>query len=125
MKKVLTTILLSLVLLLVGTPAYAVTITTIILSGSDTVSLHEVTSEAAAAYNFLSNGGVGNVLVVNDFGASNPGYAGGGFGATTSFAASLPASFAGLAGIMFASPGGCCSDPGASPWAARPTLPPS
>jgi len=95
------------------TSAQADPITTIILSGSDTISFHDITSEANAAYLFLSNGGTGNVLVVNNFGASNPSYGGGGFNHPgVTFAPSLPASLSGLAGIMFAAPDTCCSDGG-------------
>lgn len=102
--------LISLVLLLIATPAYAAS-TTIILSGSDTISFHDVTSEAAAAYKFLSNNGTGSVLVVNSFGAG-PGYGGGGFGAFTSTNTLAGVTLSNFAGIMFASPGTCCSDPG-------------
>jgi hypothetical protein len=102
MKKLATCLV---ILLAAAAPAYATTI----LSGSDTISLHAVASEAAAAYKFLSNGGTGAVLLVNNFGAG-PGYGGGGFGAFTS-ASSVPASLSGFSGIMFASPGRCCSDP--------------
>jgi hypothetical protein len=96
--------------------------TTIILSGSDTISFHNVTSEASAAYKFLSNNETGSVLVVNDFGASNPFYGGGGFvGAATvdfvspaAFAAMTAGDIGAYAGVMFASPSTCCSDPGAA-----------
>ena len=85
---------------------------TIILSGSDTISFHTVTSEASAAYLFLSNGGGGSVLVVNDFGAG-PGYGGGGFGGTAVYVSSLSGvTLSDYTGIMFASPSTCCSDPG-------------
>lgn len=104
--------LISLVLLLIATPAYAAS-TTIILSGSDTISFHSVTSEATAAYNFLSNNGAGSVLVVNSFGAG-PGYGGGGFGPFTSTNTLVGQTLSNFAGIMFASPGTCCSDPGAA-----------
>ena len=77
--------LILLAIILASTPAHAAPLTTIILSGSDTISFHAVDSEAAAAYNFLSNGGTGDVLVVNDFGAG-AGYGGGGFGPFTSVA---------------------------------------
>lgn len=99
--------------LFVSTSANAATITTVILSGSDTISLHAVPSEALAAWRFLSNNGAGTVLVVNNFGAG-AGYGGGGFGAFTSMS-SLPslATMSTFAGIMFASPGSCCGDPGA------------
>src|SRR5882724_6659909 len=103
--------LIFLVILLIATPAYAASVTTIILSGSDTISFHDVTSEAAAAYKFLSNNGTGAVLVVNSFGAG-PGYGGGGFGAFTSVNTLTGATLGNFAGIMFASPGTCCSDPG-------------
>jgi hypothetical protein len=103
--------LIFLVMLLIATPAYAASVTTIILSGSDTISFHDVTSEAAAAYKFLSNNGTGAVLVVNSFGAG-PGYGGGGFGAFTSVNTLTGATLGNFAGIMFASPGTCCSDPG-------------
>jgi hypothetical protein len=103
-------VMVALAILLATTGAQAAG--TIILSGSDTISFHAVTSEAAAASNFLSNGGAGSVLVVNDFGAG-PGYGGGGFGPFTS-AAALPADISGFSGIMFSSPSGCCSDPGAA-----------
>ncbi len=83
---------------------------TIILSGSDTISFHAVTSEAAAAYAFLSNGGSGAVLVVNDFGAGG-GYGGGGFGAFTSVSSLSGVTLSDYTGIMFASPFTCCSDP--------------
>jgi hypothetical protein len=116
MKTAVKTAVIALVLLLAAGSASAVTITTIILSGSDTISFHDVTSEAAAAYNFLSNGGAGGVLVVNDFGAG-AGYGGGGFGPFTS-AAAVPADLSPFAGIMFASPGTCCSDPGAGGFGA-------
>jgi PEP-CTERM motif-containing protein len=102
--------LISLVLLLIATPAYAAS-TTIILSGSDTISFHNVTSEATAAYNFLSNNGAGAVLVVNDFGAG-AGYGGGGFGPFTSTNTLVGQTLGNFAGIMFASPSTCCSDPG-------------
>jgi hypothetical protein len=103
--------MIALAILLASTPAHAVSITTIILSGSDTISLHDVTSEAAAAYKFLSNSGAGKVLLVNDFGAV-PGYGGGGFGAFDSTATLTGVTLSDYAGIMFASPGTCCSDPG-------------
>ena len=104
-------ILICLAVLLSAAPAYAVS-TTIILSGSDTISFHHVTSEAAAAYNFLSNNGAGAVLVVNDFGAG-AGYGGGGFGPFTSVNTLAGVTLSNFAGIMFASPSTCCSDPGA------------
>lgn len=103
-------VMMALAILLGSAPAQAATISTIILSGSDTISFHSVTSEAAAAYKFLSNSGSGAVLVVNDFGAG-AGYGGGGFGAFTS-AGAVPADLSPFAGIMFASHGTCCSDPG-------------
>ena len=103
--------LICLAILLIATPAYAASITTIILSGSDTISFHSVTSEAAAAYKFLSNSGTGAVLVVNDFGAG-AGYGGGGFGAFTSTNTLAGVTLSNFAGIMFASPSTCCSDPG-------------
>jgi hypothetical protein len=103
--------LICLVILLIATPAYAAS-TTIILSGSDTISLHDVASEATAAYTFLSNNGTGAVLLVNDFGATNPSYGGGGFGAFTSVNSLAGVTLGNFAGIMFASPGSCCSDPG-------------
>jgi hypothetical protein len=103
--------LIALAILLIATPAYAVS-TTIILSGSDTISFHDVASEAAAAYKFLSNSGAGAVLVVNDFGAG-PGYGNGGFGPFTSVNSLAGVTLTNFAGIMFASPGTCCSDPGA------------
>lgn len=104
-------VLIALAILLIATPAYAVS-TTIILSGSDTISFHSVTSEAAAAYKFLSNSGTGPVLVVNNFGAG-PGYGGGGFGPFTSVNSLASVTLGDFAGIMFASPGTCCTDPGA------------
>lgn len=82
-----------------------------ILSGSDTISFHDVTTEAAAAYKFLSKNGAGSVLVVNDFGAG-AGYGGGGFGAFTSVPSLAGVTLGNFAGIMFASPGTCCTDPG-------------
>lgn len=103
--------LICLVILLIASPAYAASVTTIILSGSDTISFHDVTSEAAAAYKFLSNNGSGAVLVVNSFGAG-AGYGGGGFGAFTSVNTLAGVTLGNFAGIMFASPGTCCSDPG-------------
>lgn len=113
LKAILKAIPIFMMVLLVRAPADAA-ITTIILSGSDTISLHAVTSEAAAAYKFLSNGSTGAVALVNDFGAA-PGYGGGGFGAFTSLspAAFATATLGDFAGIMFASPGECCSDPSA------------
>ena len=110
MKTVMKAILIGLVILLAGTSAHAAS-TTIILSGSDTISFHSVTSEAAAAYKFLSNAGTGAVLVVNDFGAG-AGYGGGGFGAFTSTNTLTGVTLSNFAGIMFASPSTCCSDPG-------------
>jgi len=107
MKRLLFPLFLA--VLLVSTPARAATI---LLSGSDTISLHAVTSEAAAAYNFLSNAGAGAVLLVNDFGAG-AGYGGAGFGAFTSVSSLVGVTLSDYAGIMFASPGGCCDDPGA------------
>ena len=83
---------------------------TIILSGSDTISFHSVTSEAAAAYKFLSNSGTGAVLVVNDFGAG-PGYGGGGFGAFTSVGSLVGQTLSDYSGIMLAAPFTCCADP--------------
>ena len=103
--------LIALAIVLIATPVYAATITTIILSGSDTISFHDVTSEAAAAYKFLSNSGTGSVLVVNSFGAG-AGYGGGGFGAFTSATSLTGVTLGDFAGIMFASPTTCCSDPG-------------
>ena len=103
--------LICLAIWLIATPVYANGITTIILSGSDTISTHAVTSEAAAAYNFLSNGGTGAVLVVNNFGAG-PGYGGGGFGPFTSVSTLAGVTLSNFAGIMLASPFACCSDPG-------------
>jgi hypothetical protein len=116
MKMISKAILGSAVAVMLATPAWAAGVTTTILSGSDTISFHAVASEAAAAYNFLSNAGTGAVLVVNTFGAG-PGYGGGGFGPGP-FTSLTPAAFAASgplsawAGIMFSSPGGCCSDPG-------------
>ena len=103
--------LICLAILLITTPAYAASTTTIILSGSDTISTHDVTSEAAAAYKFLSNNGTGAVLLVNDFGAG-AGYGGGGFGTFTSVSSLSGVTLGNFAGIMFASPFACCSDPG-------------
>jgi len=105
-------LLICLVILLAASPAYAASVTTIILSGSDTISFHDVTSEAAAAYKFLSNNSTGAVLVVNDFGAG-AGYGGGGFGPFTSVNSLSGVTLGNFAGIMFASPDTCCSDPGA------------
>jgi len=108
-----TAMLIVMAIILASAPAHAAPLTTIILSGSDTISLHAVDTEAAAAYNFLSNGGTGDVLVVNDFGAG-AGYGGGGFGPFTSVASLTGVTLSDYAGIMFASPSGCCSDPGAA-----------
>jgi PEP-CTERM motif len=113
MKMISKAILGSLAVVLLATPARAASVTTTILSGSDTISLHAVASEGAAAYNFLSNAGTGSVLVVANFTPGGAGY--GAFGpfttmSPTTFATSGPLSA--WAGIMFASPGGCCSDPG-------------
>jgi hypothetical protein len=110
MRSKILTVLLVLGMSMMGTVAHAAS--TIILSGSDTISFHDVTSEARAAYRFLSNNETGAVLVVNDFGAG-PGYGGGGFGALTTYASSLAGvTLSDYDGIMFASPFTCCSDPG-------------
>ncbi len=82
----------------------------IILAGTDAISFHS--AEGVPTYNILSNGGTGTVLVVNDFGAAGGWYGGGAF-STATFVNSLAGQDLSLySGILFASPGTCCADPG-------------
>jgi hypothetical protein len=107
-------VMVALGILVAGTPAYAGSITTVILSGSDTISLHGVASEAAAAWNFLSNttagGPVGKVLLVGNFGNPGPTYFGAAANVYDSVGSLTGVDLSKYAGIMFGSP--CCGDPG-------------